>query len=96
MSSRTPAECTDLALDDGADEETRAGAIRELKTANECDELADIVRTERIADRYRQQALEALATPQCDSTLRQLVDDADLEGSLQRDAEELLETVDGE
>ncbi|WP_339104792.1 hypothetical protein [Haloterrigena salinisoli] len=96
MSSRTPEECIDLALDEGADEEQRAGAIRELKTANECDELAALVREGDIADRYRRQALEAMATSQCDSALRHLVDDAALEDPLQRDAEELLETVDGE
>ncbi|ELY70965.1 hypothetical protein [Natrinema versiforme] len=92
MSSRTPAECIDLALDEGADEERRADAIRELKTANECDELAALVREEDIDERYRRQALESLATPQCDSALRHLVDDG-LEGSLQGDAEELLASV---
>ncbi|WP_222919876.1 hypothetical protein [Natrinema sp. SYSU A 869] len=93
MSSRTPAECVDLALDEGADEENRAGAIRELKTANECDELAALVREERIADQYRHQALEALATPQCDSALRKLVNKGPLEGALGEEAEELLATV---
>ncbi|QLK25934.1 hypothetical protein HYG81_17950 [Natrinema zhouii] len=93
MSSRTPEECVDLALDEGAAEEKRVGAIRELRTANECDELEALVRTERIDDRYRRQALEELATPQCDSTLRELVDDEPLEGPLHREAEELLATV---
>ncbi|ELZ15267.1 hypothetical protein C477_18815 [Haloterrigena salina JCM 13891] len=96
MSSRTSTECVELALDDGADEERRAGAIRELKTANECDELAALARTERIADRYRRQALEALATSQCDSALRGLVEEEDLEESLQQTATELLATVDGD
>ncbi|MGQ3411900.1 hypothetical protein ACT4ML_06510 [Natrinema sp. LN54] len=92
MSSRTPEECIDLALDDEAADGRRTDAIRELKTANECDELAALVRRENLADQYRRQALEALATPQCDSTLRTLVEDG-LEGSLQQDAEELLATV---
>ena len=96
MSSRTPTECVEIALDDGATEEQRAGAIRELKTANECDELEALVREERIDDRYRRQALEAMATTQCDSRLRNLVDDDVLEESLQRNAAELLETVDGD
>ena len=96
MSSRTPEECIDLAIDEGADEADREGAIRELKTANECDELEALVRRESLDEQYRRQALEALATPQCDSTLRELVEEEPVGGSLQDDAEELLETVEGD
>jgi hypothetical protein len=94
MSSRTPEECIALALDEGADEERRAGAIRELKTANECDELAALARRTELNDEYRRRALEALATPQCDSTLRELVDEGALEGELGEAAAKLLATVD--
>jgi hypothetical protein len=93
VSSRTPEECVDLALDEEAAEEDRTDAIRELKTANECDELEAIVRREDLDDAYRQQALEAVATPQCDSTLRELVDDGSLEDSIRQDAEALLAGV---
>jgi len=77
----------------GGPGEKRAGAIRELRTANECDELEAIVRETSVDDRYRRQALEELATPQCDSTLRELVHDEPLEGPLHQEAEELLATV---
>ncbi len=95
MSSRTPQECIDRALDESADGETRSAAIHELKTANECDELEALVRRESLDEQYRRQALEALATPQCDSTLRELVEEDPIGGSLQDDAAALLETVEG-
>jgi len=75
MSSRTPEEMRRSRPRRGGPGEKRAGAIRELRTANECDELEAIVRETSVDDRYRRQALEELATPQCDSTLRELVHD---------------------
>ncbi|WP_254528797.1 hypothetical protein [Natrinema gelatinilyticum] len=93
MSSRTPEECIDLALNESATAETRREAISELKMANECDELERLVRRESLDDRYRQQTLKALATPQCHSTLRGLVDEGALKEPLREDATELLETV---
>ncbi|MFC6769584.1 hypothetical protein [Natrinema soli] len=93
MSSRTPEDCVELALDEEAAEADRTDAIHELKLANECDELEALVREASVDDWYRRHALEALTTPQCDSTLRELVDDEPLEGPLHQEAEELLATV---
>lgn len=94
MSSRTPEECIELAVDESAEEGRREDAIRELKLANECDELARLARMDDLPDRYREQAVAALATPQCDTTLRALVEDGDagdaLDGSLWEEAERLL------
>ncbi|SEW02815.1 hypothetical protein [Natrinema salifodinae] len=94
MSSRTPAECIDLALDDAATDEARTDAIHELKTANECDELAALVRRDELDDRYRRQALQSLATGQCDSMLRKLTEDEDVPQSLREEAEELFAAID--
>lgn len=93
MSSRTPDECVERALDESATEGEREDAIHELKLANECDELEALVRTEDLGDRYRQRALRAIATPQCDSTLRELVEGGDLERSLREEAESLLDGI---
>lgn len=93
MSSRTPEECIDLALDEGADADDREYAIHELKLANECDELEAMVRRESLAGEYRRAALRALATPQCDSTLRELVEEGALASSLRAEATDLLEDV---
>jgi hypothetical protein len=93
MSSRTPEECVDLAVDESATEERRDTAIHELEMANECDELANLVRTDDLDGRYRRRALRALATPQCDSTLQRLAEDDALDRSLREAAEELLGEV---
>ena len=61
--------------------------------ANECDELAKIVLNEDIEKSYRKQALRAIGTPQCDTTLDRLVEDESLEPSLQETAQELLQTM---
>ena len=91
MSSRTPEECVEVARDESAAEDERDDAIHELKMANECDELEGLVRATEIQDRYRQRALRALATPQCDSTLRELVEEGELDGSLREEASDLLD-----
>ncbi|RBI58989.1 hypothetical protein DMJ13_24580 [halophilic archaeon] len=93
MSSRTPKECVDLAVDESASKDRREDAIQELKTANECDELEKLVRMDGLDDRYRERALRALATPQCDSTLRELVEEGPLDESLRESATELLREV---
>ena len=93
MSSRTPTECVDLAVDESATDEQREDAVDELRTANECDELEELVRKDDLDDRYRERALRALATPQCDSTLRELVEESSLDESLRDDAEALLREV---
>lgn len=90
MSSRTPEECVELATDASADREDREEALEALKLANECDELADLVRTEDLEDQYRQQAIHFMGTAQCDSMLQTLVDEESLEQPLQREAEEVL------
>lgn len=90
MSSRTPEECIELAVDEAADKDEREDAIHSLKMANECDELEGLVRMDELEDHYRQRALQALATPQCDSTLQELVAEGPLKQSLQEMAEGLL------
>lgn len=94
MSSRTPEDCVALAVDASADPENRENAIHELKMANECDELAELASNDEIDGRYRTQALRFLGTPQCDSTLRRLVEEESLGSSLQETAEELLREMD--
>lgn len=95
MSSRTPTECVDLATDDDAPDDARSEAIQELKHANECDELAALVRSIDLEAEFRRVALDALATPQCDSTLSDLGQDGGLEEDLRSKAAELLEGFDG-
>ncbi|WP_436927640.1 hypothetical protein [Halosimplex amylolyticum] len=91
MSSRTPTECIELTIDSSASDEDRKDAIHALKQANECDELAHLVQTESLEDRFRHQALEALATPQCDSTLRDLSEGELSDRELREKASDLLE-----
>ena len=90
MSSRTPQECVDLANDSAASRADREDAIDALEAANECDELAAIVTNEDIEDDLRGVALRALAGPQCDATLRNVVEEGSLDSSLQGDAESIL------
>lgn len=94
MSSRTPTECVELASDASADEDDREGAIRELRTANECDELAALALKDDLERQFRRQALQALGAPQCDSTLRRLVEEESLEEPLRGDAVDLLDETD--
>ena len=91
MSSRTPQECVDLASDTTASREERENAIDELRTANECDELAAVATNDALDADYRRYALEAMATPQCEEMLGKLTEGGDLEGSLERTAETLLD-----
>lgn len=93
MSSRTPKECVDLAVDASADQDDRVDAIHELKLANECDELARLASNDDIDDQLRQQALRSLGTAQCDSMLRRLVEDESLHQSLQEEAKNLLSEI---
>lgn len=95
MSSRTPTECVALATNDSATEADREDAIHELKLANECDELEALIRTEHLEEQYRNQALKALVTPQCDSTLRGLVRDEVLDQGLHEQATRLRDERDG-
>lgn len=94
MSSRTPEECVELAVDSSAGREEREAAIDELKTANECDELADILSNDDLETRYRRRALRAVATRQCEATLERLVEERSLESSLRDEAESLLQELD--
>lgn len=96
MSSRTPEECVDVARDASADPDARESAIHELKMANECDELAGLVSSDEVDDRYRREALDAIATRQCDTKLEELVEEGSLDPSLQSDAEDLLDGLDVE
>lgn len=94
MSSRTPQECVDLAVDSSASKADREAAVDELKTANECDELADIAANDDLGSDIRQRALRAIATPQCDSMLENLVERDTLDESFQQQAETLLQELD--
>ena len=86
----------DIAVDESNDAEARERAIDDLETANECDELAKLVRADGLDDRYREQALASLAHPPCKQTLEQLLDAEDLPESLRGRAEELAqETSEG-
>lgn len=94
MSSRTPTECVDVATDSSASDEARREGIHALKQANECDELAALVRNEDLEERFRREALEALETPQCDTTLTQLVEEDSLNQELHNKASDLLRQQD--
>ena len=96
MSSRTPEECVDLAVDASADPDNRESAIHELKMANECDELAEIASNDDLEDRYREQALRSLGTRQCDTMLQRLVEEESLAPPLQETATEILRETRGD
>ena len=96
MSSRTPVECVDVATDSTASDEDRTDAIHALKQANECSELDALARNEDIGERFRREALRALATPQCESTLRELVGRELLDSELHATASDLLGELDDE
>jgi hypothetical protein len=93
MSSRTPTEYVDRATDSTASDEGRKDAIHALKMANECDELAALVRNNDIEAQFRHEALEAMGTPQCDDTLQFLVDEDVLSPEMQSEAVEILERM---
>lgn len=95
MSSRTPEECVEVAVNASADQEDRSEAIHELKMANECDELAELVLMDDLENQLRQQALRSLGTPQCDSMIQRLIEDGSLDQSLQQEAENLLSEMRG-
>ena len=90
MSSRTPEECVDLASDPSAPLEAREAAVDELRTANECDELAALATDDALETDYRRYVLEAMATPQCEELLADLAGDAGLAETLRREADALL------
>lgn len=87
----TPEQNFETAVDQSSDDEERERAIGLLETANECDSLAEIVGMDDLEDRYREQALTALAHPQCKATLADLAEDESLEESLRQRAESLLD-----
>jgi len=93
MSSRTPTEYVDRATDSTASEADRIDAIHALKTANECDELAALVRNHEIATQFRHEALEAMGTPQCGDTLQFLVDRGVLDPDMRSRAVEILDSA---
>jgi hypothetical protein len=87
----TPEQNFGTAIDGASDDEERERAIGLLETANECDSLAETVGTDDLEGRYREQALNALAHPQCKATLADLADDESLEASLRERADSLLD-----
>ncbi|MDS0260953.1 hypothetical protein NDI56_16245 [Haloarcula sp. S1CR25-12] len=93
MSSRTPTEYVDRATDSTASEADRIEAIHALKTANECDELAALVRNHDIERQFRNEALEAMGTPRCDDTLQFLVDRDVLDPDMRSRAVEILDST---
>jgi hypothetical protein len=92
----TPEENFETTMDGSSDPEARETAIGELETANDCDRLAELARSDDVEDRDRERALFGLAHPQCKPTLRSLVADGDLPSSLHEQAGTLVEeTPDG-
>jgi hypothetical protein len=87
----TPEENYDTALDQSTDRATRERAIENLEAANECDMLVELVQTDGLERRYREQALSSLAQPSCRTTLETLVGETDLDESLAERAGSLLE-----
>lgn len=51
-----PEENFEIATGGSNADEDREKAIDQLGTANECDELAELARTDDLADRYRERA----------------------------------------
>jgi len=86
----TPESNVDVVVDESADEQSRKRAIEDLEAANECDELAEVVRNEDLESTYREHALENLAHPQCRPTLESLVESGDVPDAQQERAEALL------
>lgn len=85
----------EIAVDRSSEAEERERAIGPLETANECDSFAEIVGMGDLADRYREQALNALTQSQCEATFAHLAADDSLEASLRQRADSLLdETLD--
>lgn len=87
----TPERNFEIAADDAEGETRREEAIDGLRTANECDMLADLARDDSLADRYRRRAVRALGSPQCTSMLRSLVEAGELDSELRTTAERLVE-----
>ncbi|UPW01450.1 hypothetical protein M0R88_04935 [Halorussus gelatinilyticus] len=89
----TPAQNYETAMDDSADDGVREAAIGELETANECDKLADIARSDDLAEEYRERSLTGLAHPQCKPVLRELAEGDNLPDSLREQADSLLDEI---
>ena len=90
MSSRTPQECVELASDPSAPRDEREAAVDELRTANECDELAALATDDAYETDFRRYVLEKMATPQCEELLAEIADDTGLAETLRREADALL------
>ncbi len=88
----TPEERFETAMDESHSREEREAAVDALAAANECDTLAKIAARDDFAAEFRRRALDELATPQCEATLRDLA--ADNGFDLRDEAESLLEDVD--
>ncbi|RDI70650.1 hypothetical protein [Halopelagius longus] len=87
----TPEENHEIALDESSDREDRERAINQLEAANECDMLADLVRSDGLEDALRKQAFESLAHPQCKPTLETLVENGEVPEAFEGDGRTLLE-----
>ena len=91
-----PEQQFELARDASESIDRRVGAIDELGTANECDKLETLVLDSELDAEVRKHALSTLASPQCASTLRSIVESNALDPALREDAETLLsEAEDG-
>lgn len=88
-----PDQNFETAMDEERDDEAREQAIDGLRTANECDMLADLARSDDIAEEYRERALEGLAHPQCKALLEDLTEGESLPDSLREHAESLLDEI---
>jgi hypothetical protein len=87
----TPDQSFETAIDESSDDEAREEAIDRLETANECDVLAHIARSDDLAEQYRERALTGLAHPQRNSVLGDLPEGESLPDSLRERAESLLD-----
>lgn len=86
-----PEESFDIAVDDSNSAERRRSAIDDLRAANECARLANIVTRDDLDSEFREMAVSCLANPQCGTTLRDLLDDGEVPESLRDHAERRLQ-----
>lgn len=89
----TPAANFEIAVDESTADERREQAIDELRTANECKRLAELVEADELEMQYREQALTSVAHPQCKPTLEMLAENEDLSEPLRKGAGSLLQEM---
>lgn len=88
-----PAANFETVVDESTADERREQAIDELRTANECKRLAELVEANELEMQYREQALTSVANPQCKPTLEMLAENEDLPEPLRKEAGSLLQEM---